>query len=85
LKALLHNDWTAKTPVLSGMSADAPWLEEIQAHLSPFSAPCESNHPVLGNWSVTVSANSWPLTIVIPALGLKPLKSAPQLAPASVM
>src|SRR5215472_17485538 len=85
LNALLHNDCTGKVPVDKLMSAAAPCPEEIQAHLSPFSAPPESSHPPFGNWSVIVSAISCPPTIVIPALGPRPLKLAPQLAPASVM
>jgi hypothetical protein len=35
----------------------APWPEQIQAHLSPFSAPLESSQPPLGNWSVIASAD----------------------------
>src|SRR5215469_15937272 len=85
LNALLHNDCTGKVPVVKVMSAAAPCPEEIQAHLSPFSAPLESSQPPFGNWSVIVSAISWPETIVIPALEPRPLKLAPQLAPASVM
>src|SRR6202030_1866854 len=85
LKALLQRDCTANVPVERLMSAEAPWPDEIHAHLSPFSAPLESNQPPLGNWSVILSAISWPETIVIPALGPSPLKLAPQLAPASVM
>src|SRR5690348_11355296 len=49
LKALLQSDWTGKVPVERVVSADAPWPEVIQAHLSPFSAPPESSQPVLGN------------------------------------
>ncbi len=48
LKALLHNDCTAKVPVDSVMSAEAPWPELIQAHLSPFSDPPLSNQPPFG-------------------------------------
>src|SRR5207249_3883067 len=58
LNALLHSDCTAKVPVDKAMSAAAPCPEEIQAHLSPFSAPLESSHPPFGNWSVIVSAIS---------------------------
>ena len=58
LKALLHSDCTGKVPVDKVMSAAAPCPEEIQAHLSPFSAPLESSQPPLGNWSVIVSAIS---------------------------
>src|SRR5215469_5180812 len=58
LNALLNNDCTGKVPVDKVMSAAAPSPEEIQAHLSPFSAPLESSQPVLGNWSVIVSAIS---------------------------
>src|SRR5207244_7512073 len=54
LNALLHSDCTAKVPVDKAMSAAAPCPEEIQAHLSPFSAPLESSHPPFGNWSVIV-------------------------------
>jgi hypothetical protein len=43
--------------------AAAPCPEEIHAHLSPFSAPPESSHPPLGNWSVIVSA------ILLPTVG----------------
>ena len=64
LNALLHNDCTAKVPVVNRMSAAAPCPEEIQAHLSPFSAPLESSQPLLGNWSVMVSAISCPPTRV---------------------
>src|SRR5216684_3844213 len=85
LKALLHRDCTANVPVERLISAEAPWPEEIQAHLSPFPAPPESSQPPWGNWSVIVSAISCPETIVMPALGPSPLKLAPQLAPASVM
>src|ERR1700719_3553842 len=85
LKALLQRDCTGNLPVEREMSADAPWPEEIQAHLSPFSAPPESSHPPLGNWSVMVSPISCPPTMVMPASGPSPLKLAPQLAPASVM
>src|SRR5215469_6185139 len=86
LNALLHNDCTGKVPPVDNVtSAAAPCPEEIQAHLSPFSAPLESSHPPFGNWSVIVSAISWPATIVMPASGPRPLKLAPQLAPASVM
>jgi hypothetical protein len=85
LKALLQSDWTANAPVLKLTVCAAPWLPvAIQAHLSPFSAPPESSHPVLGNWSLTVSAASCPPTMVMPAVGPSPLKLAPQLAPASV-
>jgi hypothetical protein len=49
---------TGKTPVLKVKSADAPRPELIHAHLSPFSAPLECVHPVLGNSSVAVSASS---------------------------
>src|SRR5215469_10471837 len=65
--------------------AEAPWPEEIQAHLSPFSAPLPSSQPPFGNWSVAASAISWPETMVMPASAPKPLKLAPQLAPASVI
>ena len=58
------------------MSAAAPWPEEIQAHLSPFSAPLESTQPELGNWSLIVSAISWPLTMVMLAFAPSPLKLA---------
>ena len=58
LNALLHNDCTEKVPVDKVMSAAAPCPEEIQAHLSPFSAPLESSQPPFGNWSVIVSAIS---------------------------
>jgi hypothetical protein len=85
LAALLQRDWAAKVPVVSVMFADAPLPELIQAHLSPFSAPLPSSQPPLGKMSDSVSPNSWPPTIVMPALGPSPLKSAPQLAPASVM
>ena len=85
LNALLHNDCTGKVPVDKVMSAAAPCPEEIHAHLSAISAPLESSQPVFGNWSVIVSAISWPPTIVIPAFAPSPLKFAPQLAPASVM
>src|SRR6266480_1771984 len=85
LNALLHNDCTGKVPVDKVMSAAAPCPEEIQAHLSPFSAPLESSQPPFGNWSVIVSAISWPATMVMPACVPRPLKLAPQLAPASVM
>src|SRR5215469_16044656 len=85
LNALLHSDCTGKIPVENVTSADAPCPEEIHAHLSPFSPPLESSQPPFGNWSVIVSAISCPATIVMPALGPKPLKLAPQLAPASVM
>ena len=46
---------TANVPVEREMSAEAPWPEEIQAHLSAFSAPAESSQPPLRNWSVMVS------------------------------
>src|SRR5215471_11231362 len=85
LNALLHSDWTGKVPVDRFTSAAAPCPEEIQAHLSPISAPLESSQPLLGNWSVILSAISSPLTIVMPASDPNPLKFAPQLAPASVM
>src|SRR5579864_141172 len=85
LNALLHNDCTGNFPVDKVMSAAAPCPEEIHAHLSPFSAPPESSQPPFGNWSVIVSAISWPPTMVMPASGPRPLKLAPQLAPASVM
>jgi hypothetical protein len=49
LKALLQRDCTANVPVERLMSAEAPCPEEIQAHLSPFSAPPESSQPPLGN------------------------------------
>src|SRR6266436_3356153 len=58
LNALLHKDCTGKAPVDKVMSAAAPCPEEIQAHLSPFSAPPESSQPPFGNWSVIVSAIS---------------------------
>src|SRR5215469_10334768 len=59
LNALLHNDCTGKVaPVDKVTSAAAPCPEEIQAHLSPFSAPLESSQPPFGNWSVIVSAIS---------------------------
>ena len=58
LNALLHNDCTGNVPVDKVMSAAAPCPEEIQAHLSPFSAPLESSQPPFGNWSVIVSAIS---------------------------
>src|SRR5712692_2686567 len=59
LKALLHSDCTGTLlPFVKVTFAAAPCPEEIQAHLSPFSAPLESSQPVLGNWSVTVSAIS---------------------------
>ena len=60
LNALLHNDCTGKVPVLSVMFAEAPWPEEIHAHLSPFSAPPESSQPVLGNWSCQSSLEMSP-------------------------
>src|SRR5579875_3321705 len=85
LKALLQSDWTGKLTPLSETLAAAPWPEEIQAHLSPFSAPELSSQPPLGKMSVSVSANSWPPTMVMPAFEPRPLKLAPQLAPASVM
>src|SRR5256884_3196995 len=44
LNALLHSDCTAKVPVDKAMSAAAPCPEEIQAHLSPFSAPRSEEH-----------------------------------------
>src|ERR1700686_1148863 len=47
LKALLQRDCTANVPVERLMSAEAPWPEEIQAHLSPFSARPESSQPPL--------------------------------------
>src|SRR5689334_20171323 len=56
LKLLLHSDWTAKLPPFMLTIADAPWPLDIQAHLSPFSAPPESTQPLLGVGSVTVSA-----------------------------
>ena len=87
LKSLAHVDCTAKVPVLRARLADAPWPEVIQAHLSPFSAPEESTHPPAGNWSVMVSAYSWPPTTVTPSSvpALPPLtKFSPQLAPTSV-
>src|SRR5215472_15362068 len=65
LNALLHNDCTGNVPVDTVMSAAAPCPEEIQAHLSPFSAPLESSQPALGNWSVIVSAISCPETMVM--------------------
>src|SRR2546430_1829544 len=43
LKALLQRDCTANVPVEREMFAEAPWPEEIQAHLSAFSAPGESS------------------------------------------
>ena len=58
LNALLHNDCTWNLPVDKVMSAAPPCPEEIQAHLSPFSAPLESSQPPVGNWSVIVSAIS---------------------------
>jgi len=66
----------------------APCPLEIQAHLSPFSAPVESVHPPAGNWSVIVSAYSCPSTMVTPSS--KPTEPAftkfsPQAAPTSVM
>src|SRR6266436_3335590 len=51
LKTLLHRDCTANVPVERETSAEAPWPDEIHAHLSPFSAPAESTQPVFGNWS----------------------------------
>src|SRR5579859_3837215 len=85
LNALLHSDWTGYVPVLNVTFAAAPWPDEIQAHLSPFSLPLLSSQPVLGNWSEIVSASSWPPTMVMPASGPRPLKFAPQLEPASLM
>ena len=59
LNALLHSDCTGtRAPFVKVTSAAAPCPEEIQAHLSPFSAPLESSHPPFGNWSVIVSAIS---------------------------
>ena len=83
--ASLHSDCTANVPVLSVMLAEAPCPDEIQAHLSPFSAPLLSSQPPLGKMSLSVSANSCPPTMVMPAFDPSPLKFAPQLAPASVM
>ena len=82
LKALLQSDWTGNVPVVRWMFAEAPWPELIQAHLSPFSAPLPSSQPPFGKMSVSVSANSWPTTIVIPAFAPRALKLVPQLAPA---
>ena len=87
LKSLPQVDWTANVPVPEVTSAAVPWPEEIQPHRSPFSAPELAVHPPAGNWSVTVSAYSWPPTMVtpssrpaVPAL----TKFRPQLAPMSV-
>src|SRR5579871_2044364 len=85
LNALLHSDCTGKVLPFMVTFAEAPWPEEIQAHLSPVSEPLLSSHPPLGNWSVAASDTSWPMTMVMPASGPRPLKLAPQLAPASVM
>src|SRR5947207_441097 len=60
-------DWTANVPVASERLAAAPCPKEIHAHLSAFSSPNRSIHPLLGNWSVTVSEYSCPLTIEIPS------------------
>src|SRR5207302_3392879 len=68
------------------MSCDAPWPEEIHAHLSAFSEPWMSVQPPAGNWSVMVSAYSWPNTIVKPSAtpALPELtKFSPQLDPMS--
>src|SRR5947209_4510589 len=48
LAALLHRDCTANVPVLRWMSAAVPGPMEIQAHLSPVSAPAMSVHAVGG-------------------------------------
>jgi hypothetical protein len=87
LKSLAHMDWMANDPVARVMFWDAPWPDEIHAHLSPISYPLESVQPPAGNWSVMVSAYSCPPTIVTPSrLPAEPAltKFAPQLAPASV-
>src|SRR6266536_256061 len=68
----------------------APCPLEIQAQMSPFSAPPEVSQPVLAFGSVIVSAYSWPPTIVTPSVaGLTPvppvgMKLAPHAAPASL-
>src|SRR6185503_485208 len=49
LNALLHSVCTGNVPVLSVIFADAPWPDEIHAHLSPFSAPLLSSQPPFGN------------------------------------
>src|SRR5947209_4502159 len=82
---LLQRDCTGKVPVLSEIFAEAPVPELIQAHLSPFSLPLLSSQPTFGKMSVSVSANSWPPTMVMPAFGPRPLKFAPQLEPALVI
>src|ERR1019366_6750572 len=86
LKSFAQVDWTAKEPVVSEMFWAAPWPDWIHAHLSPFSLPLLSVQPPAGNWSVTVSAYSWPSTIVTPSsVPAEPpfTKFSPQLVPAS--
>src|SRR5437764_10252747 len=86
LLSLPHVDCTANEPVASVMFCDLPVPEEIQAHLSAFSEPWMSVQPPAGNWSVIVSAYSWPNTMVKPSVtpALPELtKFSPQLDPMS--
>src|SRR5258708_39812973 len=79
---------TANDPVVMEMFCERPVPDEIQAHLSPFSAPLESVQPPAGYVSVIVSAYSWPSTIVTPSrVPAEPAltKLCPQDAPASGM
>src|SRR5438067_2434084 len=85
--SLDHVDCMAKLPVVNDTFAEAPWPEEIQAHLSAFSSPTLSVQPPGGFWSLMVSEYSWPSTMVTPSIvpALPPLtKFWPQLVPASV-
>jgi len=77
----------AKLPVAKATSAAAPVPLEIHAHLSAFSDPLPSIQPYEGFWSVSVSAYSWPPTMVTPsrAPALPEFtKLVPQLVPTSV-
>src|SRR5437764_7615427 len=88
LLSLPHVDCTANEPVLNVMFCDLPVPEEIHAHLSAFSWPWMSVQPPAGNWSVIVSAYSWPSTMVTPSIApAVPLltKLEPQLLPVSGM
>src|SRR5258708_35045234 len=93
LARLDHSDWTAKKWLPRGMfwGADCGPGPVPQAHLSPFSAPALSSHPIvlLGNASETASAYSCPLTMLMPSNQRLPnellafRKLRPQEAPAS--
>jgi hypothetical protein len=80
-----HVPCTANFPVVSVMFWTLAAPDDSQAQRSPFSSPLLAVYPPAGNWSVIVSAYSWPPTMVTPSSWLPALtKLAPQLRPTFV-